>query len=43
MITENQAEHIPELRYRGVSYARPITAAKEAVPVIEIAKDSPHG
>jgi hypothetical protein len=37
MITENQAERIPELRYRGVSYAKPITAAKEAVPVIDLA------
>jgi hypothetical protein len=35
MITDNRLEHIP--RYRGVSYTRPIDAAKEAVPVIDLA------
>jgi hypothetical protein len=32
-----QAEETRAPRYRGVSYARPIDAAKEAVPVIDLA------
>jgi DNA primase len=35
MITDNPKVHTR--RYRGVSYARPIDAAKEAVPVIDLA------
>jgi len=35
MITDNREERSP--RYRGVSYIRPITAAKEAVTVIDLA------
>lgn len=35
MIAENAEPRTP--RYRGVSYARPIDAAKEAVPVIDLA------
>jgi hypothetical protein len=35
MIADSTQERIP--RYRGVSYTRPIDAAKEAVPVIDLA------
>ena len=35
MIAHSAQERIP--RYRGVSYTRPIDAAKEAVPVIDLA------
>jgi len=35
MITDNA--EIRTQRYRGVSYTRPIDAAKEAVPVIDLA------
>src|SRR5215210_3828757 len=35
MIADSTQERIP--RYRGVSYVRPIDAAKEAVPVIDLA------
>jgi DNA primase len=35
MIADNRPERIP--RYRGVSYVKPIDAAKEAVPVIDLA------
>jgi DNA primase len=35
MIAESTQERTP--RYRGVSYVRPIDAAKEAVPVIDLA------
>jgi DNA primase len=35
MIADSTRERIP--RYRGVSYTRPIDAAKEAVPVIDLA------
>jgi DNA primase len=35
MIADSTQERIP--RYRGVSYTRPIHAAKEAVPVVDLA------
>jgi DNA primase len=37
MSSVQQAEAIRAPRYRGVSYTRPIDAAKEAVPVIDLA------
>ena len=37
MSSVHQAEATRAPRYRGVSYARPIDAAKEAVPVIDLA------
>jgi hypothetical protein len=39
MIADSTQERIP--RYRGVSYVRPIDAAKEAVPVMELADKLP--
>ncbi len=35
IITDSTQERIP--RYRGVSYTRPISAAKEAVPIMDLA------
>jgi DNA primase len=35
MVTENTETHT--WRYRGVSYVRPIDAAKEAVPILDLA------
>jgi hypothetical protein len=34
MITDENPERTP--RYRGISYTRPINAAKAAVPVIDL-------
>jgi DNA primase len=36
-VTENQPNRTDKPRYRGISYTRPIDAAKEAVPVIDLA------